>query len=91
MSKRAATDNDVSAFMAAVFPGFDALATAAFDEGHVLRTATESLASLRADVARLAGELAVALKYDAEARLYYETVALVADAEVRREREGKHD
>jgi hypothetical protein len=46
--------------MAAVFPGFDALATAAFDEGHVLRTATESLASLRADVARLAGELAEA-------------------------------
>jgi hypothetical protein len=34
---------------------------------------------------------AVALKYDAEARLYYETVALLADAEVRREREGKHD
>ena len=54
MSKRHATDTVVQAFMAAVFPGFDALATAAFDEAHILKTATDELGRLRTENARLA-------------------------------------
>ena len=46
--KRKATDDDVHAFMAAIYPEGPALATAAFDEATVLREATRLIMALRA-------------------------------------------
>lgn len=43
MAKRAATDQTVRGFIAAVFPDAPELALLAFDEEHVLKTATELL------------------------------------------------
>ena len=43
MAKRAATDQTVRGFLAAVFPDAPELALLAFDEEHVLKTATELL------------------------------------------------
>lgn len=45
--KRRASDEDVRAFMAAVYPLGPALATAAFDERLVLREATRLITELR--------------------------------------------
>ena len=47
--KRQASEADIKAFMKAVFPDGGNLATAAFDERHVLATATKLIADLRAD------------------------------------------
>lgn len=48
MAKKAATDAEVRAFIEAVFPDAPDLAMAAFDEAHVLRTATALINDLRA-------------------------------------------
>ena len=56
--KQKASDEDVNAFMRAVFPAAPDLAIAAFDEAHVLRTATQVIATLREerDKAIVAGQ-----------------------------------
>jgi DNA-binding phage protein len=52
MSKFRASDEDIKAFMVAIFTDGAELATAAFDERYVLQEATRLIQSLRADVAR---------------------------------------
>jgi hypothetical protein len=51
--KRRATDEDIHAFIAAVYPLGPALATAAFDEATVLREATRLITELRTKNAEL--------------------------------------
>ena len=58
MPKRDATDEDVAAFMAAVFPDAPNLATTAFDEHHVLRTAAALIAQLREKAEALGDQVA---------------------------------
>lgn len=54
MNKHAASDEDIHAFMAAVYPTGPALAMAAFDEREVLREATRLIAELRQSAIRAA-------------------------------------
>mgnify|MGYP001579529263 CR=1 FL=1 len=48
--KKAASDEEVQAFIAAVFPDAPALARAAFDERYVLTEATRLITDLRVRV-----------------------------------------
>lgn len=50
MRKNYALDEEVLAFIAAVFPEAPQLVAIAFDEGHILRTATERLLTLQKQV-----------------------------------------
>lgn len=56
--KSSATDEDVNAFMEAVFPEMAHLARASFDEAWVLRTATKELLRLRAELASVTNQQA---------------------------------
>ena len=51
MTRHAATEEDVKAFIAAVFPDAPSLAMVAYDEQHVLRTATALIQDLRHTIA----------------------------------------
>ncbi len=61
--KRDATDAVVRAFIEAVFPEAPALALAAFDEHHVLVTATDLLRRQRGQLAFLRDAVAEAVGY----------------------------
>ena len=56
MSKDPLTHDEILAFCEAVYPANGALAMTAFNEGTLIRDATETILALRARVAELEGE-----------------------------------